>query len=219
MPVPPSASDILPLLPLWIVVPAVVGALMLFPGRQVLRLLPPVGVGLNWLLLLILGPLALCEPAAIVAAGAWATPLGISLRLDALAFLFLGMTALGMSFVAAWSVARDHGAPGWLANAGQSLAVTRDSLLVNFTRLSVATLFLVIVSGAITGDLHLKTEGHICWIEGTFITVIIAKIAVRHSGSLIISIKIKAGAEMVGCAIKSIQIDPFPFTGLTAFRH
>lgn len=100
---PPSPSNILPLLPLLIVAPAVVSALILLPGRHLLRLLPPLGLGASWLLLLFLGPLVLSDQPAVVAVGAWESPLGISLRLDALAFLFLGMTALVMSAVALYA--------------------------------------------------------------------------------------------------------------------
>ncbi|HLS67821.1 MAG TPA: proton-conducting transporter membrane subunit [Kiloniellales bacterium] len=113
------ASDILPFLPLWIVAPAAVGAFMLFPGTLVLRVLPPVGLAVNWLLLVLLGSPVLSGQPAVVALGNWAAPLGITLRLDALALLFLALTTLVISAVTLY--AQGEELPGRNARAFWSL--------------------------------------------------------------------------------------------------
>ena len=101
----PMSSGVLLVLPLWIVAPAIIGALMLLPGRRMPRLLPLLGVAVNWVLLLLLGRFALSDQPAVVALGNWASPLGIGLRLDVLAFLFLVMTSLVASAVALYAKA------------------------------------------------------------------------------------------------------------------
>ncbi|MBA2520702.1 MAG: protoheme IX farnesyltransferase [Chloroflexia bacterium] len=64
----------------------------------------------------------------------------------------LAMTLLGMFVALCWSLARDSGFPEWLARLGQVSYFGRDPLLVWMTGLAVASLLLVIASGARSGN-------------------------------------------------------------------
>ncbi len=63
----------------------------------------------------------------------------------------LAMVLLGAYVVLCWSLAQDTGSPDWLTRLGQVSYLGRDPVLVWMTRLAVATLLLVIASGARSG--------------------------------------------------------------------
>jgi len=103
MTLPFSGSEaVLPpalLLPLLIVLPALLAALLLLPGRWSLRLVPAAAVLLVGLVLAALFA-AVAESGRVTAAlGGWEAPLGITLRADGPALAFLLLTALVMAAI------------------------------------------------------------------------------------------------------------------------
>lgn len=87
------------LLPLLVVLPAGLAAILLLPGAALLRVVPSLAVALQAVLLLALGQAIGHEQRLLVWLGGWDAPLGIGLRADGLALAFMLMTTAVMAAV------------------------------------------------------------------------------------------------------------------------